>query len=98
MIKNVTGYPCPSCGTTRAVSFFLQGKFTESILLNPFGIIVAAIMLVFPIWVLRDIFLKKDSFFKAYKKTEEIIRKPWLASILIVLVLINWIWNIYKHL
>lgn len=98
IIKNVTGYACPSCGTTRAVSFFLQGKITESILLNPFGIIVAVIMIVCPIWILTDIVLKKDTFFRAYKKTEETIRKPWLASILIVLVLLNWIWNIYKNL
>ena len=98
IIKNVTGYPCPSCGTTRAVTLLLQGKITESILLNPFGILVAVIMTVFPFWVLTDIFLKKDTFFRWYKKTEATIRKPWLAVILILLVLLNWIWNIYKHL
>lgn len=98
MIKGVTGYPCPSCGTTRAVRLLLQGKITESILLNPFGMIVAVIMTVFPLWVLIDIVLKKDTFFRWYKKTEATIRKPWLAVILISLVLLNWIWNIYKHL
>jgi len=94
----MTGYPCPSCGSTRAVSLLLEGKMAASFLLNPFGILIAIIMTVFPIWVLTDIILKKDSFFKAYKKTEATISKPWLASILIVLVLLNWIWNIYKHL
>lgn len=98
IIKNVTSYPCPSCGTTGAVQLFFSGKIIESILLNPFGIIVAIIMAVFPIWVLADIILKKDSFFKWYKKTEAIIRKRHVAIILIVLVLLNWIWNIYKHL
>jgi hypothetical protein len=47
---------------------------------------------------LMDIVLKRDTFFKAYKKAEVTIRKPWLAMILIILVLLNWIWNIYKHL
>ncbi|HNP32809.1 MAG TPA: DUF2752 domain-containing protein [Flavobacterium sp.] len=98
IIKNVTGYPCPSCGTTRAVRLLLQGRIKESILLNPFGIIVAIIMTVFPIWVLTDIILKKETFFRWYKKIEATIRKPWLAVILIALVLLNWIWNIYKHL
>lgn len=98
IIKNVTGYPCPSCGTTRAVSLLLEGKITESVLLNPFGIVIAIIMTVFPLWVLADIVLKKDSFYKAYKKAESVIRKPWLASVLILLVLLNWIWNLYKHL
>ncbi|MCF6129632.1 DUF2752 domain-containing protein [Flavobacterium sp. AS60] len=98
IIKNVTGYPCPSCGTTRAVTLLLEGKIIESLLLNPFGILVAIAMILFPFWVLIDIILKKESFFRTYKKAETIIRKPWLASILILLVLFNWIWNIYKHL
>ena len=98
IIKNVTGYPCPSCGTTRAVTLLLEGKIIESLLLNPFGIIVAIVMTIFPLWVLIDIILKKESFFRIYKKGETTIRKPWLASILILIVLLNWIWNIYKHL
>ena len=98
IIKNATGYPCPSCGTTRAVTLLLEGKIIESILLNPFGLVVAIIMAIFPIWILMDIILKKETFYFWYKKTEATIRKPWLASLLILLVLLNWIWNIYKHL
>jgi hypothetical protein len=55
-------------------------------------------MTVFPVWVLTDIIRKKDTFFNWYKKSESTMRKPRLAIILIVLVLLNWIWNIYKHL
>ena len=98
IIKNVTGYACPSCGTTRAVVLLSEGKITDSLLLNPFGIIVAVIMTVFPMWVLADIVLKKETFFLAYQKTEAIIRKPWIAIVLILLVLLNWIWNLYKNL
>jgi hypothetical protein len=98
IIKNVTGYPCPSCGTTRAVLLLMEGKIAASILLNPFGMLVAVIMTVFPIWILADIVLKKETFYIWYKKTEMILRKPWLASILILVVLLNWIWNLYKHL
>jgi len=98
IIKNVTGYPCPSCGTTRAVMLLSNGKIIDSLLLNPFGIIVAIIMTVLPFWVLTDIVLKKETFFTAYKKTEATIRKPWIAIVLILLVLLNWIWNLYKNL
>ena len=98
IIKNVTGYPCPSCGTTRAVTLLMNGKPIDSLLLNPFGIIVAVIMTIFPVWVLTDIVLKKETFFLAYKKAETIIRKPWIAIVLGLLVLLNWIWNLYKNL
>jgi hypothetical protein len=55
-------------------------------------------MILFPFWILMDVVLKKDTFLKAYKKSEVIIRKPKTAIVLILLVLLNWIWNIYKQL
>ncbi len=98
IIKNATGFPCPSCGTTRAVTLLLKGQLIESVLLNPFGILVAIIMVLLPFWILIDFVLKKDTFLKAYKKSEVSIRKPWIAIVLILLVLLNWIWNINKNL
>ena len=98
IFKNVTGYPCPSCGTTRAVMLLLKGKITASLLMNPFGIIVLLLMVLMPIWILADVVLKRDTFFNFYTKTEVLIRTRWLAVFLIMLVAFNWIWNIYKHL
>ena len=66
--------------------------------MNPFGIVVAVLMIVIPTWIFFDVVFKKETFFKWYKKMEVIIRKPWLATILILVVLLNWIWNIYKNL
>ena len=96
IIKSVTDFPCPSCGTTRAVQLLLQGKMFESLAMNPFGILVTLIMTIVPFWILFDIVIKKESFYIAYKKMEKTIRIQWLAAILILLVLLNWIWNIYK--
>jgi hypothetical protein len=98
IIKNVTGYPCPSCGTTRAVMLLSNGKIIDSLLLNPFGVIVTVIMTIFPVWVLTDIVFKKETFFLAYKKAETVIRNPKIAIVLILLVILNWIWNLYKNL
>ena len=98
IIKNVTGYPCPSCGTTRAVQLFLQGDFVASLQMNPFGIIVALIMVVAPVWILFDVITNRETFYFWYKKIEEIMRTKWIAIPLLILVLLNWIWNIYKEL
>ena len=97
-IKSVTGIPCPSCGSTRAIQLIFQNKWIDSLAMNPFGIVVAVLMIVIPTWIFFDVVFKKETFFKWYKKMEVIIRKPWLASILILVVLLNWIWNIYKNL
>ena len=98
LVKNATNIPCPSCGTTRAVMEISKGEISQSILLNPFGIIVALIMLVCPIWIAYDFLSKKDSFYQFYNKSEEILRRKKVYIPLLILVLLNWIWNINKNL
>ena len=98
VFKRVTSFPCPSCGTTRAVSYLFNGEIVKSLFLNPFGIVVAGILVVSPGWIIWDTVAKKKSFYNFYIKTEKLIRKKEIAIPLIVLVILNWVWNIYKHL
>ena len=96
--KNITGIACPSCGTTRAVIMLLQGNFQQSVLLNPFGILAAILLIIFPIWLIVDILTKKASLFNFFKTAERVVRTKYVAAILITLVAANWIWNIQKNL
>ena len=98
MVKNVTGYPCPSCGTTRAIQLLLKNNWMASLQMNPFGILVALLMVVLPLWIVLDTITKKETFFNNYQKAEAIIRTKKLAIFLIILVIFNWIWNIKKGL
>jgi hypothetical protein len=97
-IKKTTNVPCPSCGTTRAVMYLFQGEIQTAILTNPFGILVGLIMLVSPVWIVLDYYQKKDTFFQFYKKSEQFIRRKWIAAFLVILALLNWYWNIKKGL
>lgn len=98
LFKSVTGIACPSCGSTRAVSLIIKGQFTASLQVNPLGIVVAAILLLFPLWLLYDVLLKKTSLYKSYKYFEQLLRIKWIAVIMAGLILINWAWNINKGL
>lgn len=98
MVKNFTGYPCPSCGTTRAIQLLLKNNWMASLQMNPFGILVALLMGVLPLWIVLDTITKKETFFNNYQKAEAIIRTKKLAIFLIILVIFNWIWNIKKGL
>ncbi|HSD06112.1 DUF2752 domain-containing protein [Flavobacterium sp.] len=98
LFKRITSLPCPSCGITRSVSYFFNGEIINSLFLNPFGAIAAIIMIVSPVWIIFDFIKKKQSFFDFYKKAEHLIRNKTIAISLIGLVILNWIWNIYKHL
>lgn len=98
MIKNVTSYPCPACGTTRAIQLLINKNWVASLQMNPFGILVILLMLVMPIWIVFDFLTKKNTFLISYQKIETVIRTKWIAALLIILVLLNWIWNIKKGL
>jgi hypothetical protein len=98
LIKHATNIPCPSCGSTRSVISLTKGNFVEAWELNPLGYIIALIMLITPVWMIVDLILRKNSLFKSYQKIETHLQKPQFAIPLIVLVIINWIWNINKGL
>ena len=86
VFKKVTNYPCPSCGTTRSVSLLMRGDFWQ------------ALMLVIPIWIGIDLLKKTASFYRVYLLVEKFISKKPIALFLVVLVLLNWYWNIKKNL
>ena len=98
LVKKTTGYPCPSCGTSRSVMALMHQNWTKAFLWNPFGYVVAALMLVLPPWLLLDVLRKRDHLFHAYRNIEYWLKKPWLAGPLLLLVLANWIWNFMKGL
>jgi hypothetical protein len=98
IVKNVTNIPCPSCGSTRSLISVLRGDFFDALLINPIGFILAIIMFLSPLWISVDFLLRRKTLFDFYQKIEIYIRKPQYAIPLILLVLINWIWNITKGL
>jgi len=97
-VKKTTGLPCPSCGSTRSVLSIINGDFSKALLINPLGFFVGIIMIVLPIWITTDIFMKRRTLYKTYKKTENIIKNKTISSLLVMFILINWIWNIVKQL
>ena len=98
LIKNITNIPCTSCGSTRSVISIVKGNFKEALTTNPLGYVVALIMLISPIWIISDLLRNKKSLFNFYKKIELYLKKPQFAIPLILLVIVNWIWNITKEL
>ena len=98
MFKRITSIPCPSCGSTRSVLSLLKGDFTGALLLNPFGIIIMAVLIISPVWISYDVISRKGTLYNSYIKAEHFLRRKWIAIPLILLVLLNWIWNIYKGL
>jgi hypothetical protein len=98
LFKRVTGIPCPSCGSTRSVLSFLKGDVVDAILWNPFGILLMLILFVSPLWIIYDVISRKDTLSRFYNRTELFFKRTWIAIPAILLVLLNWVWNIAKGL
>lgn len=97
-IKHITNVPCPSCGSTRSIVSLIRGDFMEALNMNPLGYLVALIMLIAPIWIMLDVVMKSNTLYNFYLKAEFHLKKPKFFIPLILLVIINWIWNITKGL
>jgi hypothetical protein len=98
-MKNLSGLPCPSCGTTRSTMLLTKGDILNAIQINPLGLLAFGFLILAPCWLLYDHLKRKDSAWLTFRWFENKIQSNVVISIsLIVLVAINWIWNIYKGL
>ena len=98
LVKQVTGIPCPSCGSTRSVEALLHGDFMGAMYFNPFGLILISILTITPFWILIDVIRSKSSLHEYYGKAEVFLRKRKVAVMAILIVIANWVWNIEKGL
>jgi hypothetical protein len=98
LVKHVMGIPCPSCGSTRSVLSILQGDFSNAIWWNPFGFLIAIILIVVPVWLIIDYRSNGSSLFAFYLQAEAFLQRKYVAAFAILVVIVNWIWNINKGL
>lgn len=96
IFKHVTGYPCPSCGTTSGVRSFLAGHYSDAFFQNPLSWVAIVALTVLPLWLTWDTLTSKETLWQMYQKAEEFIKKrPWPFIIIILLI---WIWNLTKEI
>lgn len=99
LFKEVTGLPCPSCGTTRSLIALIHGHLQKALFINPLGLLMALALLIIPAWIVSDTLTRNDSFFRNYNLIERIFAtKKWVAVFAVAVILLNWFWNIKKGL
>ena len=97
LFKEITGLPCPSCGTTRSVLLLFHGEVLAALMTNPFGLLIAIGLAVIPLWIIIDLIRKKESFYRRYVWAEKLfIESRWVTASAVMIVVLNWIWNIAK--
>jgi hypothetical protein len=66
--------------------------------MNPFGIIIALVLAISPVWIASDLIRRRSGLFRFYTKSELFFNRRIVAIPCILLVLLNWFWNIHKGL
>lgn len=95
--KELTGLPCFSCGSTRALAAVLHGDILKSLQINPVLLVTLLLATLFGFSYISDYTLHTQ-FLKRMAASQRILKRPPVYSVLILAVLANWIWNITKGL
>lgn len=98
LFKSVTGFPCPSCGTTRGINAVLHGEWQQALFYNPLSYPLTAFLLFVPTWIIKDLALAQRSLMTTYRVFEHKVKKsPIVLFFGLGIIAINWIvLNIYK--
>jgi len=96
ILKRTTGIPCPSCGSTRSILSLLHGDLVAALLWNPFGYLIFAGLLIVPFWMMHDVIRKQRTLLTVYQNMESLLQRRIVTWPLVIMVLLNWCWNIYK--
>jgi hypothetical protein len=89
LFKKLTGYPCPTCGSTRLLHHLFQLKLALAFLYNPLVFLVGIAFLVWIVYGFYMLFFKKKIKITLAPEEGRLIR--WG---LLVLFIINWIYLI----
>lgn len=98
LFKRIYHIPCPTCGSTRAVIEVFQGHLKEAFMLNPNGLLLALGLILLPMWLSFDGISGKDSFFRFFTKINLLMGRKTVFCLFVLIVVLNWIWTIYKDL
>jgi hypothetical protein len=96
--KSIYHFPCPACGTTRGFIEILRGNIINSLYLNPLSIVFFILFLILPFILIYDLLFKKEFLYKSYSKFELYLKLKKIKILFLILILANWIWNIYKDI
>jgi len=92
----LTGFPCPTCGFTRAFCDFANGNWTEGIYLCPFALVVfvlvALVFLYNAVVIAASLFGLRILSGKIMQLSSE--KMAFLAVVFFLLLIANWIYRL----
>lgn len=87
--QSITGYPCGTCGATRALGALLDGDPAAAVASNPLAVAGGALMVL---WLAVRVIAGVEPAWPSGRRARRIL---WLG--VLALFLLNWGWVINRH-
>jgi len=84
MFHRLTGYPCPTCGSTRMVVSAFHGDFVAAFLYNPLMFLLALLAIA---WLVLRVGFGRRIVWRRRRH-----RTTTLAIVIVILITCNWLW------
>lgn len=86
--KSLLGLPCPTCGTTRALTALLQGDLAQAVALQPLMVTAGGLAFLYMFYAVAVVIFKMPPFLK-WPRSRMV--RGLLVSMLALLVTANWV-------
>jgi len=83
------GAPCPGCGVTTSVTLAAHGRFVDAFLNQPLGLVVAALLVLYPLWALWHVARGRD----LRERFSQLSARLWVPGLSVV-ILGAWIYKL----
>lgn len=91
MFRNVTGWPCATCGSTRASIELLHGDLARALACNP---LMALLLIASPViaaaWLVRRMQGRSRQSGLAVPGSKSLLTRPWFVLALLGVLSLNW--------
>lgn len=99
IFKQLTGLPCPGCGSTRAFVHLLHGDIKQAMWYNPLAIILLVVFMA----VLVASIVERVLHHRTPRHPNSVFNRlfgrrlpSWVIAVAALLTVANWTWNLAK--
>lgn len=97
LFKMLLHVPCPSCGATRAVMAVFRGDVVEAFCLNPLGLLLAAGLVLLPVWLLADLLRRRATLYRLFLCMDKLLQRRRVFVVFVCVILVNWAWVLFHQ-